>query len=63
MTVMTRQQEELLNRLIELAGDPAVVEEALRTAAAGSNDPPTIREVVRAILEIKARVAAGADAP
>ena len=53
MTVMTRKREALLDQLIALAGDPQIVEEALRTLNENASRPPTMREIVRRILELR----------
>jgi hypothetical protein len=55
MTVMTREQEALLEQLIAVARDPAVVEEALRTLNEESSSPSDMRALVRRILEIRSR--------
>lgn len=55
MTVMTKKSEALLEQLVAVAGDSAIVEEALRTLNEESSDPPKMRDIIRRILEIKQR--------
>lgn len=54
MTVMTKKREALLAQLIGVAGDATLVEEVLRTLNEESSKPPTMRELVRRILELRA---------
>lgn len=51
MTVLTRDREDLLERLIALAGDAEIVQQALRELNSEFGHAPTIDEVVRRILE------------
>lgn len=53
MTVMTREREALLDQLIAIAGDAAIVEEALRSLNEETAQAPGMRAVVRRILEIR----------
>ena len=53
MTVMTRAHEALLERLIQLAGDPLIVQSALRQLNAELEGPPTVEALIRRILELK----------
>jgi hypothetical protein len=53
MTVMTRKHEALLEQLIGLAGDPAVVASALQDLNEELGRAPTLPEIVRRILAIK----------
>lgn len=53
MTVMTKKQEDLLDQLIAIAGEPELVEEALRSLNEESAAPPDLRAVVRRILELR----------
>lgn len=53
MTVMTREREALLDQLIAIAGDAAIVEEALRSLNEETAHAPDMRAVVRRILEIR----------
>jgi hypothetical protein len=55
LTVMTKKSEALLDQLLAVAGDPAIVEEALKGLNQEAPDPPTLREIIRRILEIKQR--------
>lgn len=55
MTVMTRKSEALLDQLVAIAGDPSIVQEALRELNEESAKPPEMREIVRRILEIRQR--------
>lgn len=63
MTVMTREREALLDQLVAIAGDPLLVEEVLRTLNAESAKPPTMRELVRRILKLRAERNSLAHAP
>lgn len=51
LTVMTREQESLLDKLLELAGDATLLASVLRELNQKSSEPPTLREVIRRILE------------
>jgi hypothetical protein len=53
MTVMTKKREALLDQLIAVAGDPILVEQALRSLNEESATPPTMREIIRRILELR----------
>lgn len=55
MTVMTKKSEALLDQLTAVAGDPDIVEEALRSLNEESSEPPELREIVRRMLEIRQR--------
>lgn len=59
MTVMTRQNTQLLEQLIGLAGSSEVVERTLRDLNQELGRPPQLREVVKRILE----TTKGADTP
>lgn len=48
---MTREQETLLEKLLQLAGEPGVVETVIKELNHDLGRPPTVREIVRAILE------------
>jgi hypothetical protein len=54
MAVMTRRHEDLLDQLVELAGDPLIVQRALRDLNAELEEPPKLEQLVRRILELKA---------
>jgi hypothetical protein len=53
MTVMTRKRKALLEQLITVAGDPTIVEQALRSLNEEGPNPPDMRALVRRILEIR----------
>lgn len=55
MTVMTKKHEALLDQLMSVAGDPAIVEEALRSLNEEAVPSSDLRAVIRRILEIKQR--------
>lgn len=55
VTVMTKKHEALLDQLMSVAGDPAIVEEALRSLNEEAVQSPNMRAVIRRILEIKQR--------
>lgn len=55
MTILTRKKEALLEQLTAVAGDPDIVEEALRSLNEESASPPELRDIVRRILEIRQR--------
>lgn len=52
---MTKKSEALLDQLVAVAGDPEIVEEALKALNQETAEPPTLREIIRRILEIKQR--------
>lgn len=52
---MTKKSEALLEQLVAIAGDSAIVEEALRTLNEESSAPPKMRDIIRRIFEIKQR--------
>lgn len=53
MTVLTKKRERLLDQLVELAGDPLIVQEALRELNSELATPPNVEQIVRRILELK----------
>lgn len=55
MTVMTKKSAALLDQLTAVAGDPDIVEEALRSLNEESSQAPDLREIIRRILEIRQR--------
>jgi hypothetical protein len=55
MTVLTKKRERLLDQLVELAGDPLIVQEALRELNSEHATPPNVEQIVRRILELKER--------
>ena len=52
MTVMSRAQEGILQKLIEFAGDPVIVQDALRDLKADET-APTLEQVLFRILQLK----------
>jgi len=52
MELLTKDQERLLERLIELAGDPLIVQEALRRIVAEEAEP-TLDDLIRKILALR----------
>lgn len=67
MTVSS-DEERVVRRLVDFAGDPIIVEDALAALREGQSAPPTLGELLRKILELRAerglgrpveRVAAG----
>jgi hypothetical protein len=52
---MTKKSEALLDQLVAVAGDPVIVEEALKSLNQEAAEPPKLREIIRRILEIKQR--------
>jgi hypothetical protein len=57
MTALTRKREALLEQLIELAGDPLIVQRALRELNSELPAPPTVEQLVRRIFELKTAAA------
>ncbi|MEO6331587.1 MAG: hypothetical protein ABIP09_03395 [Gemmatimonadaceae bacterium] len=55
MAVMTKKHEALLDQLMSVAGDPAIVEEALRSLNEEAVQSSDLGAVIRRILEIKQR--------
>ncbi len=53
MTVMTRKQERLIDRLVAFAGDPVILQEALEVARSTEKAPPELPELLRVILELR----------
>lgn len=54
MTVMSREQEEFVERLVSVAGDPRILQEALERLRNTMPAPLKLEDIIRAILEIKA---------
>lgn len=50
MTVMTRREEELLDQLIEIAGDAELVRQVIVDLNTSLGKPPEVAEIVREIL-------------
>ena len=59
MQALTREQEELLGRLVELAGSPVVLQLALRELAQESADAG-LEALVKKIIEVRDREAPAA---
>jgi hypothetical protein len=53
MTVMSREQEELVERLVAVAGDPRILQEALERLRNAGSVPLKLEDIIRMILEIK----------
>lgn len=53
MTILTRKREEVLDRLIELAGDPLIVQQALAELNAELEEAPSLESVALRILKLK----------
>jgi hypothetical protein len=51
MRVKTRAQEEVLEQLDRLAGNPSLVDEALRELTNQLRRPPSLREVMGYVLQ------------
>jgi len=56
MQAMTREQEELLRRLVELAGNPVVVQTALKELSS-ETDSPDLEALIRKIIQVRDREA------
>ena len=50
MTVMTRREEELLDQLIEIAGDAELVRHVIVDLNTSLGKPPQVADIVREIL-------------
>lgn len=53
MTVLSGRREDLLEQLVQLAGDPFIVEQALRELNAELSEPPTVEQLVERILQLR----------
>ncbi len=53
MRVMTRRREELLKRLVRWAGDPVIVQDALRDINSEGNREPNVGDLVKRIVFLK----------
>lgn len=53
MPVLSSHEERLLRRLVDFAGSPENLEEALVALRAEKSSPPTLEELLQRILEIK----------
>ena len=60
MTVMTRSNSKLLDQLIGLAGNAELVHQALLELNQQAEEPPTLEQIIRRILELKEDAAATA---
>lgn len=54
MTVMSKEQEALVDRLVSLAGDSRVLQEAFERLRNTGSVPIKLEDIIRTILEIKA---------
>lgn len=63
MTVLSGRREDLLEHLVRLAGDPFLVEQALRELNAELPDPPTVEQVVERILTLRHALSSPPVAP
>lgn len=52
MTV-SRDEERVVRRLVEFAGDPVIVEEALQDLRQELTQPPTLAQLLKKILEVR----------
>ena len=52
MPVLSSHEERLLRRLVDFAGSPENLEEALVALRAEKSSPPTLEELLQRILEI-----------
>lgn len=55
MTFATRDQDRVRRRLVEFAGDPDILEEALAALRYELSEPPTLEQLLNQILEIRER--------
>lgn len=53
MTIMTRGEEQMLQRLVAFAGDPVILEDALVELRDELPTPPTLDELLRKIVKIR----------
>jgi len=53
MPVLSSQEERLLRRLVDFAGSPETLEEALVALRSETSSPPTLEELLQRILEIR----------
>lgn len=53
MTIISRDQERVVRRLVEFAGDPSIVEDALSELRDELATPPTLEQLLTKILEIR----------
>jgi hypothetical protein len=51
---MSRGTERLLEQLVQIAGDPRIVQEVLRALAPDLTDPDDIRRVIERVYELRA---------
>lgn len=53
MTIMTRGEEQMLQRLVAFAGDPVILEDALAQLRDELTAPPTLDELLRKIVKLR----------
>lgn len=53
MRVLSSDQEKLLSMLIELAGDPVTLQDALKELADEAPEDQTLKDLVRKIVELR----------
>lgn len=53
MTIVSRDQERVVRRLVEFAGDPSIVQDALDELREELPTPPTLEQLLRKILQIR----------
>ncbi len=63
MTTMSPDQTEIVRLLVAFAGDPLIVQDAMRDVTAGPITDATMEQLVRRIAELKAQRAAAQTAP
>ena len=58
MTI-SRDEERVVRRLVDFAGDPIIVEDALAALRPEQSEPPTLEQLLRKILELRAELGLG----
>lgn len=53
MTIVSRDEERVVRRLVEFAGDPLIVEEALQDLRQELDAPPSLAQLLKKILELR----------
>ena len=53
MTIGTKDEQRVLRRLVDFAGDPAIVEDALEALRVELATPPTLEQLLSKILELR----------
>jgi hypothetical protein len=54
--------EHIIRRLVDFAGDPAIVEEALEALRNELSEPPTLEQLLKKILELREKHGLGVPA-